>query len=69
MATKATAGQDRLHILIEIQASSLLTGATGGYGYGEDNKKEAATTPQAPRTPRFRNRLMRTTAESGMRAV
>jgi len=42
MTAETTAGQDGLHILIEIQASSLLTVATGGSGHGEGNKKEAA---------------------------
>src|SRR5215469_4162313 len=46
VTAEATAGQDRLHILIEIQASNLLMAATSGYGYREGDKEEAATTPK-----------------------
>ena len=68
MTAEATAGQDGLYILIEIQASSLLTVARRRDGDREDYKEEAAT-PQAGYSARFTNRFMGTTGKSGMRAV
>lgn len=68
MTAETTAGQDGLHVLIEIQASSRITVAAGPYDQGESYKKDEAAT-KAPYAARFRNRLVRTSGESGMRAV
>jgi hypothetical protein len=71
MTTKATAGEDRLHILVEIQMSSRLMAASGGYSQRKRNNKEnQATTPtRAGHCARFTNRFVRSTGGTGMRAV